>query len=304
MHRRRFLASAVGGTLFAGCLTTGPGGSGTDPGGDEPGRNEDGAFYDVSDYAPNLAAGDLPPDEHAVVVHVRSEAEAEGAFTTDSLVDEARAGVEEFVADTDFEAATLFYVQTRAPNTCYGLELEALEREGDGGVTGSAAARDQSDPDEGCGAAEITPSRLIRVRGDPDPPTGAEFEVTDGWDETETVGSVPPEEYDPSHDESDDRYEPGDAVTVSGLVANEGAEARTVAVAVTAADGETVFDEEYAVESDQRARFKFDAEVGAEYTAEVRVDDRETVETFEVAGRDHLQILLGSEGEPEIRPES
>lgn len=177
--------------VLPGCLGTGENaGTGTSTETPEPG------WYDVCEFAPSLAAGDLPPDEHAVVVHVRSAAAADEVFATDSLTDEARTTVEAFVEETSFEAATLFYVETRAPNACYGARIESLDLEDDL-VTGEVVAKDVSGQEEACAQVETTPAVLFRVRGDSGPPTAAELAVTNGWGDTRTLQSIPPDEYDP-----------------------------------------------------------------------------------------------------------
>lgn len=206
--RRTFLAASVG-VVLAGCLSD-PTGNGDENGDeDENGsgnENEDEAEndldeeFDVSEYAPSLAAGDLPREAHSVAVHFRSEDEAEEALDTEALTDDARDEVEEFVDETEFEEATLFYVQTRAPNACYELQVEELELEEET-VTGTLVAEDVSEPDEACAQVVITPAALFRAHGEDEPPEEAELEVTDGWEETETVTSVPPEEYDPKEKE-------------------------------------------------------------------------------------------------------
>lgn len=190
MNRRRILGSLAACAIVPGCLSRG-----------SSGGDRDSGFYDVSEYAPGLAAGDLPREEHAVVVHLRSAAEADRAFATESSSDEARTAVEEFVEETPFEEATLFYVETHAPNTCYGVRVESLELGDDGVLRGRVAAKDVSGPNEGCASVLTTPALLLRVRGDPDPPTGAELDVTNGRGDTEPIASVSPEEYDPGSNE-------------------------------------------------------------------------------------------------------
>lgn len=194
MTDRRTVLAVAAGIALAGCLTDPTGGSGDENG--DPGENDFGDAFDVSEYAPSLAAGDLPQKEHSVAVHLHSEADAEEALDTDALTDDARNEVEAFVDETDFEEATLFYVQTRAPNACYELRIDDLELDGET-VVGSAVAEDVSGPDEACAQVVITPAALFRAHGEDEPPEEAELEVTDGWGETETVTSIPPAEYEP-----------------------------------------------------------------------------------------------------------
>ena len=199
IDRRTFITAATAaGVTLAGCLTD-PVGNG-----DEDGNQHDlGEEFDVSEYAPSLAAGDLPHEAHSVAVHLRSEEETGEALDTEALTDDARDEVEAFVDETDFEETTLFYVQTRAPNACYELQIAELELDGET-VIGSVVAEDVSEPDEACAQVVITPAVLFRASGEDaedDPPEEAELEVTDGWEETETVISIPPEEYDPEEKE-------------------------------------------------------------------------------------------------------
>lgn len=101
-------------------------------------------------------------------------------------------GLESWLHDeTDFESSNIVYVETAAPNTCYGkFEVSDLTVE-DGAIVGTAEAVDTSGEDEACGQAETHPAAFVRVTGD-DLPDEASFTVVDGWGEASEVTSDGP----------------------------------------------------------------------------------------------------------------
>lgn len=147
--------------------------------------------YDVCGSSPSLTYDEVASNEHSLVIHIKSGEEAEDAFTTESLSEEARKDVESFVDKTEFETAMLFYIETRAPNGCHTLQIQSLDITSDNILTGSIKSKDTSGEDEICPAAEATPSRLVRLTAKPTLPTHGELNVEDGWGEAEQVTSVP-----------------------------------------------------------------------------------------------------------------
>lgn len=196
MERRTVIATTglALSTPLVGCL-------GSAPGGEENGSTSDDADnrngsesieaweYDVSESTPSLAFDTVGPGDHSLAVHITSAEEAEEAFTYEDLTGDAKREAQTFVDETDFETATLFYIETRAPNACHGLRVQSLAISDDDVLTGSVESRDLSAEDEECPAVVITPSRLVRVTAEPGLPSHAELDVTDGWGETERVTS-------------------------------------------------------------------------------------------------------------------
>ena len=181
MNRRHLLSCLVGGAFGAGCLDTGArsGGGAVDE-----------SAYDVSPFPPALVPQPSLPERHPVAIHVRSHSAAQQAFDTEPLSEPAQSHAETFLEATNFEEETLYYVQTRAPDSCYGIRVTALEWQTATELTGAIISEDHSEPDEECATVVTTPSVLLRVRGDPNPPAQATFDVTDGWEETETVTTI------------------------------------------------------------------------------------------------------------------
>lgn len=288
VNRRRYLSAAAALLGLSGCLQgDDPAGSDSeDDGGDERAPGGEGspgddatpdATFEVADAAPPLSPDREFHEDHGVVLALRSTEAADAAL-------ESTESVEDFLESTDFGTATLFYVATRAPNSCYGLRVESVEAAGEETVAGTATARDVSESGEGCAAAVITPARLLRASVDGDPPAAATFELTDGWGRTESVQSVAPAEWSPE-DPGDGGPEPGDPVEVAGIVESERAADATVSLTVSR-DGEQVHAESVTVGADAPERFRFDATVGASYEVVATVDG-------ETARRD---VEVGAEG--------
>lgn len=196
MNRRKVLV-ITGVALSAplvGCLDSAPGGDGDGNNSDDADTQSESEpieewEYDVAESAPSLTFGEVGPDDHSLAVHITSAEEAEEAFTYENLADDAKREVQTFVGETEFETAMLFYIETRAPNSCHGLRIQSLDISGDDILTGSMESRDTSADDVVCAAVETTPSLLVRVTTKPALPSHAELDVTDGWGETEQLVS-------------------------------------------------------------------------------------------------------------------
>lgn len=91
-----------------------------------------------------------------------------------------------FFENTDFDEAVLVYVASEGPDTCYDeVEVRELSVDGDA-LTGTVAARDTSEPGQGCGDAITYPAALVRVTADT-LPVRAELTVTNGWGDESVV---------------------------------------------------------------------------------------------------------------------
>lgn len=193
--RRRLLAGAALASLpLAGCLEGSPtaGASddedgedenATDGTGDEP-TEEDGADDGTETDTPDEddaedeegsevdAGGDALAGYETLTYSTPSgETRAEALFSAsdvdraiefDRLDEETVGDVEAFVEATDFERAKLVLLAVRAPDLCYGIDLEELTADADG-VTVRARAVDDSGADEMCAQAEHVPTILLRV---------------------------------------------------------------------------------------------------------------------------------------------
>ncbi|SDY17631.1 hypothetical protein [Halopenitus persicus] len=200
----------------AGCLDapTDGGGNGTDePPGTDPGEETPTDQPDPPSDGPVERVGD-----RAVAIGLPAESAAprwarDAASGTDQLVGyvtrfdspagvqwvledlregpERSAAIREFVDETDFGDATLLYVGSVGPNTCYArLEVRDVRVESDA-ITGTATAVDTSRGDVGCGEAITYPAALVRVSGD-DLPAGTAFTVTNGWGDAATLDGTDP----------------------------------------------------------------------------------------------------------------
>ncbi len=211
-RRQTLIGSSIGlSALLAGCLSNGndngddigdengddnTGSNGDDDtGNDDTGNGEDEQFETLQGgAAPSQPAwaqadGDRPG---TVLVYEQS---SDLAFREEPLDNEV---VSEFIDDTDFESETLLQVGTAGPNTCYThIEFDNLEIDDDT-VVGEATATTEEDVGEACGDAVNYPWAFLRVDATV---SLAEFEITDGWEDTETVRSddqptLNPEELD------------------------------------------------------------------------------------------------------------
>ncbi|WP_096391528.1 hypothetical protein [Halopenitus persicus] len=210
-------AAGLGG---AGCLDapTDGGGNGTDePPGTDPGETpgegtpteqpdppSDGPVERVGERAvaiglpaesaaPRWARGSAPGSDQLVGYVTRFDSPAGVQWVLEDLREGSgrSAAVREFVDETDFGEATLLYVGSVGPNTCYArLEVRDVRIEADA-IAGAATAVDTSRGDVGCGEAITYPAALVRVTGD-DLPAGTAFTVTNGWEDAATLDATEP----------------------------------------------------------------------------------------------------------------
>ena len=111
----------------------------------------------------------------------------------------------EWFAETDFDESVVLYVETAAPNACYGdvavddvdvATRSLARREGEtDAIVATATAVDVSDEEEDCPQVVSYPAAYVRVTGD-DLPSDALLTITDGWgndgDVDSTMGLVEP----------------------------------------------------------------------------------------------------------------
>jgi len=94
--------------------------------------------------------------------------------------------VTDFVEATDFDAATILYLQSVGSSTCYN-EIEVSNvTVTDGAVVATARAVDTSGSNTACGEAITYPSAFVRVPGD-DLPEATRVRFTSGFGTTDTV---------------------------------------------------------------------------------------------------------------------
>lgn len=224
-NRRRFLAtgSAAVVALAAGCIADGtdPGSGGDDGNGesddgdsesdgtdgsenetddsenetddsenetDDPDRTEDDGDsgtdgYVLADHETMTYSGNGETDARTLY----SADEVRAAVEDDSLQEDAREEVDEFVDATDFDRAAIVLVRAMAPNLCYGVELEEIDADEEG-LTVRARAVDESAADEACAQAIHTPTLLVRAVFEDEVPTDGTITVTDGWGDEHGFG--------------------------------------------------------------------------------------------------------------------
>jgi hypothetical protein len=94
--------------------------------------------------------------------------------------------VSDFVAATDFDAATILYLQSVGSSTCYDtIEVSSVSVP-DEAVVATASAVDTSGSNTACGQAITYPSAVVRVPGD-DLPEATRVRFTSGYGTTGTV---------------------------------------------------------------------------------------------------------------------
>ncbi|MFP9191170.1 hypothetical protein ACLI4Q_05830 [Natrialbaceae archaeon A-CW1-1] len=202
--RRRLLryGALAGGLSLAGCLDGEMGDDGGSPGGgsddDDDDGNDDGTddpngTIETVDTIQYTTRTDRPDwDADAIGSCALADSEDRLAHVTPiHAVSEERLEetVGPFVRETDFETQLLLFVESTGPNICHDrLEIDDVSLEGEV-LTATATVVDTSDPEEGCGEAELSPSALARVTfaDDAEWPTQAAVTITDGWGETDTV---------------------------------------------------------------------------------------------------------------------
>jgi hypothetical protein len=94
--------------------------------------------------------------------------------------------VTNFVAATDFEAATILYLQSVGSSTCYNTVEVSSVSVTDEAVVATASAVDTGGSNTACGQAITYPSAFVRVPGD-DLPEATRVRFTSGYDTTGTV---------------------------------------------------------------------------------------------------------------------
>ena len=169
MNRRSYLVAAGLGTLsLAGCVGA-------------PAESPDSTVLQLGPLAPTPQwdRGD-PTESVGYVARFDSRDEMEWLL---GELDAQSDRVTEFVDATDFETATVLYIQSVGPNTCYA-EIDVTDRSvTDEAVVATASAVDTSEGDVACGEAITYPAALVRVAGD-DLPAAARVTLTNGWGTT------------------------------------------------------------------------------------------------------------------------
>ena len=194
------------GTAVAGCVDTGGDGDGTateTPDGTPTGTPGDsptetpGDDATVAGHASTRFAlrstvpewyerGDDGPVGHAIVVD--AESRQDDLLELYDLPEERDAEVREFLADVDYETDRVVLVESVGPNGCHDeVAVGDDVRVEDGRLRTAAAVVDNSDAGADCTEALVYPSALLRVTFDGEPVDEVAADVTDGWDETETV---------------------------------------------------------------------------------------------------------------------
>ncbi|SEH42259.1 hypothetical protein SAMN05192561_101879 [Halopenitus malekzadehii] len=143
--------------------------------------------------APRWARGSTSGSGQPVGYVTRFDSPAGAQWVLEDLPEgpERSAAVRAFVENTDFGEATLLYVGSVGPNTCYArLEVQDVRTEAEA-IAGTATAADTSRGDVGCGEAITYPAALVRVTGD-DLPAGTAFTVTNGWGDAATLDATAP----------------------------------------------------------------------------------------------------------------
>lgn len=211
----RFAALGVAGS-FAGCLDGLSDSDGTPD--DTPANTPDGPStggsvtdtetqqYDIETSVPEWY--DDSTTGHVVVID--SEKRQDAVIRPHELPEQRRQALRTFFDRVDYDDSVVLLVTAAAPNTCYTrVEAGAFAVE-DNTLLGEASAVDTSGDDEGCGQAVTAPSVLVRVTFDGAPVTEAAVDVTDGWDETETVTASADDPLSPEPSELSGHVQPDD----------------------------------------------------------------------------------------------
>jgi len=125
-------------------------------------------------------------DHVGVVVHLDDEEELRAVVDDHERVDR-------FVAETDFEADAVFYIESAGPNACYREidvgDVQIIADDDGYFVRGAATVVDDSDEGEACAQVVSFPGALVRVKSEATAQAG-EFRITDGWGDEATVSSI------------------------------------------------------------------------------------------------------------------
>ena len=187
MHRRCYLAGMSLGTfLLAGCA-----GAPTDPDDEPPDQSAtDYAVHQLGDAftEPQWATAGQPTASVGVVARFERRDALRWLVDDRGSTPEA---VTAFVDDTDFESATILYVQSAGPNGCYReLAVDEVAVDDDA-LTATASAVDTSEEGTICTQAITYPSAFVRVTGD-DLPAATRVTLTNGWGTTAELNADAP----------------------------------------------------------------------------------------------------------------
>ena len=191
MHRRSYLAGlGVGAATLAGCAGAPTMSDATDP---NSTTNDQSTMDDVLQLGtgfsePRWADAAMPTESAGYVARFESRDELRW------LVDDREStpeGVGDFLDATDFESATVLYVQSVGPNGCYReIAVEDMTVDDDA-ITLTASAVDTSEEGTICTQAVTYPSAFVRITGD-DLPSSTRVTLTNGWGTTAEVDADTP----------------------------------------------------------------------------------------------------------------
>lgn len=195
------------GTAVAGCVDTGgegegtptetPDGTTTGTPGDSPTETPGDADVSVAGHASMQFAlrssspewyreGGDDPVGHAIVVD--SESRQDELLALYDLPEERETEVRGFLADVDYETDRIVVVESVGPNGCHDeVAVGDDVRVEDGHLQAAAGVVDSSEEGAACTEALVYPSALLRITFDGEPVDEVAVEVTDGWEETDTV---------------------------------------------------------------------------------------------------------------------
>lgn len=187
MHRRSYLAAlGAGATALAGCAAV-PTGSETS---DAPRSALTPTVCQLGDsFTKPRWVESSPPTESAGIV-ARFERRDQLRWLVDAR-ETTPESVTAFVDDTDFESASILYLQSVGPTGCYRkLGVENVTAT-DTAITATASAADTSDTGAICTQAITYPSAFVRVTGDRLPPA-TRVTLTNGWGTTAEIDAAAP----------------------------------------------------------------------------------------------------------------
>ena len=186
MHRRSYLTGlGVGTTILAGCA-----GTPTAPDNATASNNttnDQSAIDDVlqlgTDFSePQWADSAMPTESVGVVARFESRDELRWLVDSESTP----AAVGDFLDATDFESATVLYLQSVGPSGCYREIAVEDVTVTDDAITLAASAVDTSEEGTICTQAITYPSAFVRITGK-ELPAATRVMLTNGWGTTATV---------------------------------------------------------------------------------------------------------------------